>query len=125
MTLEHGQHSIIVKDNVIYIKLVGSFNEYGAKALFSEVKEVINTFNGCEFAIIADFLEFQGATPEGFDEANSYNEWLYDKGIKAKAIVTNSAALRNIDKQRVPAQKMIKTEFFNHINDAALWLQQL
>jgi len=47
MTLDHGEYSISVSDNVISMKLIGSFNEYGVRSLFTEAFEEMDTECGC------------------------------------------------------------------------------
>jgi hypothetical protein len=124
MNMNHGECSLSVIGDVIHIKCKGVFNEYGVKAGFKESKQIIDSFNGDKFAIIADYLEVEGATPEAFEEVNSNNIWLFKQNIRAKAVVINSAVFRAIDLKRVPAQENINTKFFDSIEKATEWLLQ-
>ena len=122
MNMNHGECSLSVIGDVIHLKCKGLFNEHGVKAVFKESKEIIDSFNGGKFAIIADYLEVEGATPEAFEEVNSNNIWLFKQNIRAKAVVVNSSVLKAIGLKRVPAQINIKTKFFDSIEKATEWL---
>ncbi len=76
MNVEHGQVSIRQDGNIIIVKLVGGFNEFGAKKYTDGVKGIIGNFNGEPFTILVNNLELSGGTPEAYEEVEQYNQWL-------------------------------------------------
>lgn len=121
MAPAHGEFDISISDNIVQIKFMGSFNEYGIKAAFCELRKVIEKFNGKKFLLISNYNGVEGATPETFDEIVINNQWMSQRNIIAKAVITNSETIKSIGLKRVP-QGNINTEFFKCETQATQWL---
>tara|TARA_R110001583_G_scaffold112917_6_gene263126 strand:+ start:4582 stop:4977 length:396 start_codon:yes stop_codon:yes gene_type:complete len=117
----HGQFDISRKDNILQIRFIGSFNEFGIKAACFELRQVIEAFNGATFLLISNYSGVEGATPEAFDEIAKHNQWMSQRNIIAKAIITTSETIKNIGLRRVP-QGDINSKFFKCENQATQWL---
>lgn len=123
MTVEHGENTIIVKENIIHITLKGGFNEYGAKDVSRKTKEIICAFNQKRFLMLVNLLNLEGATPEAFNTSNEFNEWLNSQNMVAKAIVITSQTIKAIDQQWVPSKTVQNIEYFDNEEDALKWLK--
>jgi hypothetical protein len=121
MAPAHGQFAISINDNIVKIKFIGCFNDYGIKGAFSELRKVIENFNGKKFLLISNYCEVDGATPEAFDEIVKNNQWMSQRNIVAKAIIITSETIKSIGLSRVP-QGDINTEFFKCEKQATQWL---
>jgi hypothetical protein len=120
----HGDYHLILNQYIIEVTLVGAFNDLGVKAWTEAVKNTIKLFDGKPFAILMDLTQAQGATPEAFEVANQYNEWLNTQNMIAKAVVFGNRILQEIEQVMVKAKQKQKIKNFFDVNEARLWLQQ-
>lgn len=124
MDLCHGDNSIELIDNTIFITLKGSFNEYGTLIWIEKLKTIVNHLKGKPFYILINHIEAEGATPEAFQVANEYNSWLCEQNLTAKAIVTSSVLaeidLAQIDKKN---RKHQNYKYFTTVSCALEWLK--
>lgn len=123
MTVEHGENTIIVKENIIHITLKGGFNKSGAKDVSRKTKEIICSFNQKRFLILVNLLNLDGATPEAFNTSNEFNEWLNSQNMVAKAIVITSQTIKAIDQKWVPSKIVQNIGYFDNEEDALKWLK--
>lgn len=121
MNIEHGRYSVLVKNNVITTYLRGSLNEYTVKKMIQELKAHVLERQGAPVFLLVDDLELDGITPEGFAEIDSYNIWLVDKNVVAKAVVTKMDIQKCIDVHWIP-NMYSDTHYFNHSKQAWEWL---
>jgi hypothetical protein len=125
MKLEHGDVSIEVQGNIIIIRTAGAFNEYGAKKYTDGIKDAVANLQDKSFSLLINNLEFQGATPEAYQELENYNIWLNKQKLIAKAmVITSSITLDVIDKLS-PSRAAQQTKNFDKEQDAMHWLQNL
>lgn len=125
MNIEHGDVAIEVLGNIIIVRTVGAFNEYGARRYTQGIKTIIEGLQGQSFSILINNLEFQGATPEAYQELEIYNAWLNQQKLIAKAmVITSSITLDVIDKLS-PSRAAQKNMSFDNEKDAMTWLQSL
>lgn len=119
----HGEHSIVINGNIIVLKLIGAFNEYGVFKLIQNIKEVIKRFNGKIFSILVDYLEFLGGTPEAYEELEKYNKWLNNQNMAAKAMVIKSSATLGIINSLLPSIKKQNIKEIDNKSEAIEWLK--
>lgn len=124
MNIEHGESTIVAKENIIHITLKGAFNEYGAIDVSKKTMEIIRNFNQKRFMLLVNLLNLDGATPEAFNISNEFNEWLNSQNMVAKAIVITSQVIKAIDQQWVPSKVVQNIEYFDSENDALIWLKK-
>lgn len=124
MIENHGENTIVVKENIIHITLKGAFNEYGAKDVSIKTKEIIRSFKQKKFMVLANLLNLDGATPEAFGTSNEFNEWLNSQGMVAKAIVITSQTVKAVDQKWVPSKAAQNIEYFDNEDDALIWLKK-
>jgi len=123
MTIAHGEHRINIQDGIIYLKLIGSFNDVGAKNFTRAMKEAITTFKGASFSILVDDLEVIGGTPEAYAELEKYNQWLNTQNMCAKAMVIDSPVTLAIIEKYAPSRDQQNISVFNNQTDAVKWLK--
>ncbi|MCW8833329.1 MAG: hypothetical protein OQK09_02195 [Colwellia sp.] len=124
MNEEHGENTIHVKDNIIYVTLAGAFNEHGAENVSKKATQIISTFNHKKFMILINLLKLDGATPEAYKISNEFNGWLNSQNMVAKAIVITSQSIKAIDQQWVPSKAGQNIEYFDNEDDALKWLHK-
>lgn len=120
---EHGKASFEVKDNIIFVKMRGAFNEYGFNTFVKRIKEVVENFTGEEFSILMNMIEAEGGTPELHTEAVKYNEWLNTQNMAAKAVVIECPVTLDIFKARVKNIQFQNMKSFKNEPDAIQWLK--
>lgn len=120
----HGESSVTFIDGTIFVTLKGAFNEYGIQIWVNKLKGIVNQLKGKPFAMLINYAEAEGATPEAFTVANEYNLWLCDQKLTAKAIVTSSI-LAAIDRAQIDEKNRLNQNFqyFTTISDALNWLK--
>ena len=123
MNIEHGEVIITTHNNIIIVKLIGGFNEFGAKKYTNGVKELVANFNGENFSILINNLEMEGGTPEAYDELEQYNKWLNTQKLTAKAMVISSIAAAHIIDHLSPSRKLQRCKSFDNEADAMHWLE--
>jgi len=125
MDIEHGEVSIVVEGNIIIVRTIGAFNEYGAQRYTHGVKSLVESMQDKSFSILINNLEFQGATPEAFEELEKYNVWLNNQKLIAKAMVITSNITLDVINMRSPARAAQQNKNFDNEEDAMDWLKSL
>ena len=125
MNIEHGEVTIEVMGNIIAVRTVGAFNEYGAQLYTNGVRAIVKNLQGQSFSILINNLEFQGATPEAYKELENYNAWLNQQKLIAKAMVITSNITLDVINKLSPSRASQQTKSFDNEKDAMSWLQSL
>ena len=125
MGIEHGKVSISLKGNIIIVRNVGAFNEYGAQQYTNGVEAIVDDLKDTSFSILVNKLEFQGATPEAYQELEKYNVWLNQQKLIAKAMVITSNTILDVINKLSPSRASQQTRSFDNEEDAMHWLQSL
>ncbi|NQY47796.1 MAG: hypothetical protein HRT50_01605 [Colwellia sp.] len=125
MGIEHGEVSISLKGNIIVVRNVGAFNEYGAQKYTNGVEAIVDDLKDTSFSILVNNLEFQGATPEAYQELEKYNVWLNQQKLIAKAMVITSNTILDVINKLSPSRASQQTRSFDNEEDAMSWLQAL
>jgi len=125
MDSEHGEVSIEVIDNIIIVRAVGAFNEFGAQKYTSSIRTAINCMQKQRFSILINNLKFLGGTPEAYQELEDYNAWLNQKELIGKAMVITSNITLDVINKLSPSRAMQQTKNFDNENDAMNWLKGL
>jgi len=73
--------------------------------------------------MMIDNTNFEGCTPEGFKELNTFNSWLCQTQLKAKAFIIKSEINKQIIKNRTPSLSLQNTRFFSNYQEANDWLK--
>lgn len=124
MNLIHGDYEVTFIDNILIIKLIGSFNEYGAKELTEVIKERVESFQGKAFCMLVDDIKFHGFTPEAYQVVEESNKWLNMKNLIAKAFLIKNAVQQELDNYFVPAKKEQNVKVFYELETAMKWLKK-
>ncbi|WP_206483301.1 hypothetical protein [Thalassotalea sp. G2M2-11] len=119
----HGKYNVELIDNILFVKLSGSFNCAGTEAYVATVKQYIAELAGQPFAMLIDDLDVEGGTPEAYQKLNDYNEWLVSQPIVGKAFIIKSLAIKEIVLERTPSLKQQQIEFFQDVESAEQWLR--
>ena len=123
MDLANGKFQITINEHVISTILFESFNPEGISLWITAMKEAINSFQGKPFSLLVNELEATGATPDALALANSYNHWLNEQNLIAKAVIYSANIYKEIDKKALPSRKHQNIAFFNDPEQAAAWLE--
>lgn len=122
--MEHGIFDIAHHPSFLLIKLTGSFNQEGSLAFTTAIKVAIAELESLPFALLFDITEFEGATPDAYEEVEALNIWLNAQQLIAKATVIKSRVQIAIANFLSPARKQQNTQHFYHYSDAQIWLTQ-
>ncbi len=125
MNSEHGEVSIEVIDNIIIVRAVGAFNEFGAQKYTNAIRTAVNCMQKQRFSILINNLKFLGGTPEAYQELEDYNAWLNQKELIGKAMVITSNITLDVINKLSPSRAMQQTKNFDNENDAMNWLKSL
>ncbi|MCT7940614.1 hypothetical protein [Shewanella holmiensis] len=125
MSVEHGEFQICLDGCIIKSKLIGSFNEFGAKCYTDAVIEIVKKFDGKPFAILVNNLELFGGTPEAYQVLEQYNIWVNQQHMLAKAFVFNASILATIMKNMPPSMQADNIQMFKTLEDAESWLKEV
>ncbi len=125
MVIEHGEVTIEVLDNIIIVRTEGAFNEYGTQQYTHGVRKIVDGMQGQSFSVLINNLEFQGGTPEAYQELESYNAWLNKQKLIAKAMVITSSINLDVINKLSPSRASQQTRSFDNEKDALSWLQSL
>jgi len=123
MFTAHAKNKVIIQDDIILITLSGPCNEYDFKDIAGKVKQAVKKYGGKDFCILVNHLEMQGATPEGYQELETLNQWLNTQKMQAKAIVIKLDCILDTFKARVTALDAQNIQVFDTVEDAMLWLR--
>ena len=58
--VEHGVYSVILKDNLLSITLIGSFNELATKSVCLQIKAKVDSLKGKAFAVLFNGIDYEG-----------------------------------------------------------------
>jgi hypothetical protein len=126
MHIEHGEVTIEIIDNIILVRSVGAFNEYGAKKYTEGIKAAINGLSSKKFfSILTNNLKFLGATPEAYQVLEAYNLWLNTQNLIAKAMVITSSTTLDVINMFSPSRSLQQNENFDNEAEALAWLKSL
>jgi len=119
----HGTFEITIDGSLIICKIIGAFNAEGAKRYVEAVKKQITARQSKPFKMLIDHLHFEGATPEAYEIANAYNEWLSTTNIVAKAVVSHSEVINQIELIYTPSKTTQNIQYFQTYEPAMSWLE--
>lgn len=122
MVVVHGKSFITTDEDIITIKAVGAFNLEGINKVISELKLVIESFNGRGFKLLFDYAETEGGTPDVYEKINDCNIWLNSQNMIAKALIITSSTNLAILESRTPARKSQNSQHFKERESAIAWL---
>lgn len=125
MKLEHGQSEIVIEGQIIHVRLIGAFNDFGANEYIRKVKQAILSFENSAIVMLIDDRALDGGTPESYQLIDEYNQWCKTQNILGKAIVTTNIPSANIIQSNAKSYLSQDVRFFNNIPDALQWLNEL
>jgi hypothetical protein len=119
----HGEIEISLDDNVITALFSGSFNYECVHDYAKRIKLIVASLEQKAFFMMIDNTNFEGCTPEGFEELDIFNAWLNQTQLKAKAFIITSEVNRHIIETRTPALSSQNTCFFSDHQTAYQWIE--
>jgi len=123
MGLIHGDFDVSFINNILVVKLIGSFNEFGAIELTAAIKTKIKSLHGLTFCMLVNDIDFHGFTPEAYKVVEESNNWLNKQGLIAKAFVVKTCVQEELDSYFVPAKKEQHSKVFCELETAIKWLK--
>jgi hypothetical protein len=125
MDIQHGEVSIILKDNIIVATLIGAFNKKGAVEYTEGVKNLVKKLNDNKYAILVDNSCMEGGTPEAYQVLENYNQWLNKTNLVAKAMVVKTTITADLIQTLSPSVKLQTTKTFHDKTLAFKWLEKM
>ncbi|MFT6506760.1 MAG: hypothetical protein ACI92O_000802 [Colwellia sp.] len=124
--VEHGVYSVILKDNLLSITLIGSFNELATKSVCLQIKAKVDSLKGKAFAVLFNGIDYEGSTPAAHKISNEYLSWVNKQNCIAWAAVYHHAIYAEMAKNEQPAmfESKNRREFYD-IESAKSWLASL
>jgi len=123
MSGSHGEIEISFVDNVITAVLCGSFNHEGVLNYSNKVRSIVTSLKEKSFVMMIDNTRFEGCTPEGFKELETFNSWLSQTQLQAKAFIIKSEINKQIIQNRTPSLSLQNSRFFSTYQEANEWLE--
>lgn len=123
MGLIHGDFEVSFIESILVVKLIGSFNEFGAIELTAAIKEKVKNLQGLAFCMLVDDIELNGFTPEAYQVVEENNKWLNKQSLTAKAFLMRSHAQEVLDDHFVPSKKEQNVKVFRELETAIQWLK--
>lgn len=123
MNLIHGDFEVSFIGNILLVKLIGSFNEFGAMELTTVIKQKVKSLQGLAFCMLVDDIELHGFTPEAYQVVEEYNKWLNKQSLAAKAFLTQSLVQEELHDYFVPSKKEQNVKAFCELKTAIQWLK--
>ena len=123
MNDQHGKFSVEAYGDTVRYELIGAFNEKAAAECTEAIKHHINSLDTQRFKLLNVQNQFEGSTPGAYRIADELNEWLNRQDMIAKAIVSHSSVIAQIDQLYVPSKKRQNIQYFTDEKDAVQWLE--
>lgn len=121
---EHGECIVKGVDDIIFVKLKGSFNELAVKSCITKIKNEIVRNKLSRFSMLVDYTDSYGGTPEAYSISNDFNKWLNSKNnLFRKALVTKSNVLTEISLKQQAELRKQNVKVFNSRDEALSWLR--
>ena len=93
-----------ISKTTIICRISGMFSLPEVKHTYKHFRTLVTDMEQ-PFAIIMDMREFQGTTPEGFEEAERFNQWLASSQLVVKVNITTAGVMSKIVDQNIPTRK--------------------
>ena len=113
-----------VMRQIISCRMIGTFSTRDAKDLYKHFRDIVGDMTE-PFGILMDIKGFEGSTPEGFAEAEVFNQWLANTEIVAKVNLITKGVIEKIVEQRIPTRHNYQLEVFDTEQDAIEHLKQV
>lgn len=117
----HGTYLIEQRDQYIFLKVIGPFNEYTAESVSNDLSDVLLNYSN-ELRVIVDFTEFEGGTPEIFNYTRKINELQNRYPIIGKAVVGKSDYYLKVMNHFDDEFSKQNVQFFDNIRSAEEWI---
>lgn len=112
----------LIDNQIIICQLVGAFNHKEAIKLYTEFRLHVNNFEQ-PFAIIMDITKFEGTSPEGYKEAEVFNQWLLKKNLVAKVNVIDAGIMHKLVEKNIPTREKLGINEFSKLEDSITFLK--
>lgn len=123
MDFEHGRHELYWRNNILMVKLIGSFNREGTLSYIHDAKAMIEEAKHESFYMLIDDTELEGGTPESFALVSEFNQWAFTQSLQAKALIICSAVVKQITLKNSPSLNHQNVKMFTNIDDGLTWLE--
>lgn len=123
--MQHGYHTIEIRDNVFIVSLIGSFDEYDIQGYIDDIRSFVSSMEGKPAYQIVNDYELVGITPEGYQQLEANNQWLLNHNLLAKAIVSDKPVQQNLDFRWTPSLQKLNTRYFTDMQEAEQWIDEV
>ncbi|NTS76339.1 hypothetical protein HR060_05605 [Catenovulum sp. SM1970] len=121
-----ASYNITTRNDIVIIKIMGSFDRLLSQRCFKELKKTLEGLPANRpFVLLVNALRYTGATPEAFEQATLFNQWLKGTSCIAKAYVVVQKIQLQIVKNHAPEMPDILHNDFDNQEQALTWLEEL
>lgn len=121
----HGNFSVEIAGNYIYIKFIGACNKEMAENFYLDFMSKTKGIKIEKLKVLIDCTEFHGATPDSFKYTKMVNQWQNDNNLVGKAIVSSQQILVQLVKYSDSEFAKQNVKIFEDYTDAIKWLESL
>lgn len=125
---EHGQYELTIKDRVVVVVVIGSWNRETSHRLARELIEIGETLQGAPWAIFFDSREWLLSTADSAELAAQATERLEDLDRTHTAVVLpadlEDMALGYFKSIAAKRAASAPAKFFTVMDDAWAWLHE-
>lgn len=119
----HGKYEFEVRGEIFILRFYQNWNEECARDFFAAYKSLVLENKIKQFAVLADFRNFEGGTPETIRYFEKIAPWSMAHGQIARAQIINSILKEYIVKQASQGQDVFPIQTFEDESSALAWLE--
>lgn len=120
----HGDYNFEFVDNILIIRVVGSWNEEAAIQFSDALKEIVVRLDDKPWGNILNMTEWDLSIPEIWNVLGETAIWLMDHNHKFEAVVATHAIEKHLMNQRFESTPNLKKAFFRDEVEALKWCRE-
>lgn len=120
--IAHGKFSVNAQGEVLLCEIQGAWNKASSEQLIADVKAVVQSFAGKNWARVMDRQEWDLATPDAIGMMTDFSAWEDEHGCVLRCFI----GLNPIQQQllEMKYQHSHKPQHFNHTDTALSYAKQ-
>lgn len=109
---------------MITCRISGMFATPEVRHVYKHFRSLVNDMKQ-PFGIVMDMREFQGTTPQGFEEAELFNQWLASSKLVVKVNLSTPGVMSKIVGQNIPTRKNYHFKEFDEEQSAVRYIEEV
>lgn len=120
----HGLYEFSHQENILIIKVSGSWNEEGAHEFDRDFRQLVSSFADKPWGSIVDAKEWQLATPEVWETVYQTAIWASEHNHTFEAVICDQEVAKHLMEQRFHITPNLKKQYFETKEAALAWCQE-